>query len=209
MLNELRFGTTFYTIGVHFPINGADAVSQLGLQGLNLSDVPGVNAFPLFDFSDSTGFTPFGRDKTGTMRSQTTQVTENLSWIKGKHTMKFGADFRKVRYTDLESFGGADDFGAFTFNAATFSGNAFADFLLGLPSRRYIAQSGPDTRLHAYQTGVYAQDEWHVSGKLTVNLGLRWQALPPFTSEINNLGAFDPSNGGFILPNGGAAVQGF
>ena len=42
-----------------------------------------------------------------------------------------------------------------------------------------------------------------------MNLGLRWQALPPFTSEINNLGAFDPSNGGFILPNGGTARQGF
>jgi len=209
LLNELRFGTTYYTIGVNFPINGAGAVSQLGLQGLNLSDVPGVNAFPLFDFSDSTGFTPFGRDKTGTTRSQTTQVTENLSWIKGKHTMKFGADFRKVRYTDLESFGGADDFGAFTFNAATFSGNAFADFLLGLPSKSYIAQSGPDTRLHAYQTGVYAQDKWDITERLTVNLGLRWQALPPFTSELNNLGAFDPSNGGFILPNGGTARPGF
>jgi hypothetical protein len=209
LLNEVRFGTTFYAIGVNFPINGANAVAQLGLQGLNLSDVPGVNAFPLFDFSDSTGFTPFGRDKTGTTRSQTTQFTDNLSWVKGTHTMKFGVDFRKVRYTDLESFGGADDFGAFTFNAATFSGDAFADFLLGLPSKSYIAQSGPDTRLHAYQTGLYAQDEWRVNRKLTVSLGLRWQALPPFTSEIGNLGAFDPRNGGFVLPNGGTARQGF
>ena len=177
------------------------------MQGLNLGDVPGVNAFPTFDFSDGTGFTPIGRDKTGVLRSQTLQFADNLSWVKGSHTMKFGVDFRRVRYTDLESFGGSDDFGAFTFNAGTFSGNAFADLLLGLPSKSYIAQSGPDTRLHAYQTGLYAQDEWHASRNLTVTMGLRWQALPPFVSENNNLGAFDPRNGGFILPDSGTARQ--
>lgn len=208
LLNEVRFGLTYYTLGVHFPISGADAVQQLGLTGLNLGDVPGVNAFPTFDFSDSTGFTPIGRDKTGVTRSQTIQFTDNLSWIKGRHTMKFGADVRRVRYTDLESFGGSDDFGAFTFNAGTFTGNAFADLLLGLPSKSYIAQSGPDTMLHAYQTGVYAQDEWHATQNLTVTMGLRWQALPPFVSENHNLGAFDPRNGGFILPNNGTARQG-
>lgn len=208
LLNEARFGLTYYSRAVNFPISGADAVQRLGLAGLNLSDVPGVNAFPTFDYSDSTGFTPIGRDKTGVLRSQTIQFTDNLSWVKGKHTMKFGIDLRKVRYTDLESFGGSNDFGAFTFNAGTFSGNAFADLLLGLPSKSYIAQSGPDTKLHAYQTGLYAQDEWHAAKNLTVSLGLRWQALPPFVSENHNLGAFDARNGGFILPDNGTARQG-
>jgi hypothetical protein len=208
LLNEARFGLTYYTAVVNFPISGASAVQQLGLQGLNLSDVPNVNAFPTFDYSDGTNFTPIGRDKTGTTRSQTIQFTDNLSWVKGNHTVKFGVDLRRVRYTDLESFGGSNDFGAFTFNAATFSGNAFADLLLGLPSKSYVAQSGPDTKLHAYQTGLYAQDEWHMTRYITVSAGLRWQALPPFTSENNNLGAFDPSNGGFILPNNGVARQG-
>lgn len=208
LLNEVRFGLTYYAIQVNFPVSGANAVRTLGLAGLDLSDVPGVNAFPAFDFSDSTGFTPMGRDKTGITRSQTLQFTDNLSWIRGAHTLKFGVDFRRVRYTDLESFGGSDDFGAFTFNAGTFSGNAFADLLLGLPSKSYIAQSGADTRLHAYQTGVYAQDEWHAARNLTVSFGLRWQALPPFVSENANLGAFDPGNGGFIIPDNGTARQG-
>lgn len=205
LLNEARFGLTFYKSVVDFPISGASAVQQLGLQGLNLGDVPNVNAFPTFDYSDGTNFTTIGRDKTGMTRSQTLQFTDNLSWVKGNHTVKFGADFRRVRYTDLESFGGSNDFGAFYFNAATFSGNAFADLLLGLPSRSYIAQSGPDTKLHAYQTGLYAQDEWHMTRYITVSAGLRWQALPPFISENNNLGAFDPSNGGFILTDNGTA----
>jgi len=207
LLNEARFGLTYYTAIVDFPISGATSVQQLGLQGLDLSDVPNVNAFPTFDFSDGTNFTPIGRDKTGTTRSQTLQFADNLTLVKGSHTMKFGVDFRRVRYTDLESFGGSNDFGAFTFNAATFSGNAFSDLLLGLPSKSYVARSGPDTKLHAYQTGLYAQDEWHMTRYLTFSAGLRWQALPPFVSENNNLGAFDPSNGGFILPNNGSARQ--
>ncbi len=207
LFNEARFGLTFYKQVVDFPLSGAAVVQTLGLQGLNLGDVPNVNAFTTFDYSDGTNFTTIGRDKTGTTRSQTVQFTDNLSWIKGNHTMKFGVDFRRVRYTDLESFGGSNDFGSFTFNAATFSGNAFADLLLGLPSKSYVARSGPDTKLHAYQTGIYAQDEWHVTHYITLSAGLRWQALPPFTSENNNLGAFDPSNGGFILTNNGTARQ--
>jgi hypothetical protein len=192
LLNEARFGLTFYTAVVDFPISGVSAVQQLGLQGLNLGDVPNVNAFPTFAYSDGTNFTTIGRDKMGTTRSQTLQFTDNLSWVKGNHTVKFGVDVRRVRYTDLESFGGSNDFGAFTFNAATFSGNAFADLLRGLPSKSYVARSGPDTKLHAYQTGLYAQDEWHMTRYLTVSAGLRWQALPPFVSENNNLGRSIP-----------------
>jgi hypothetical protein len=209
VINEARFAATYYTIKVNFPISGAGAVQSLGLQGLNLSDVPNVNAFPGFNFSDGTGFTALGRDKTGTTRSQTLQFADNVSWVKGKHTMKFGVDFQRVYYYDLESFGGSDDFGQFTFNANTFSGNAFGDLLLGLPSKSYIAQSGPDVRARAYHTGVFAQDEWHATSKLTLSFGLRWQALPPFVSELGNLTSFNPANGGVILPSNGVAVTGF
>jgi len=209
VLNEARFAATYYTIKVNFPISGASAVQALGLQGLNLSDVPNVNAFPAFNFSDGTGFTALGRDKTGTTRSQTLQFADNVSWVKGKHAMKFGVDFQRVYYYDLESFGGSDDFGQFTFNANTFSGNAFGDLLLGLPSKSYIAQSGPDVRARAYHTGLFAQDEWHVTNKLTLSVGLRWQALPPFVSELGNLTAFNPANGGVILPGNGVPVAGF
>jgi Carboxypeptidase regulatory-like domain len=209
LLNEVRLGITHYAVRVNFPISGAAAVSKLGLTGLDLSDVPNVNAFPGFNFSDGTGFTPFGRDKTGVTRSQTTQVTDNLSWIKGKHTMKLGGDFRKVYYYDLESFGGSDDFGQFTFSAGSFTGNAFADLLLGLPAKSYIAQSGPDVRARAFQTGVYAQDEWHAARNLTINFGLRWQALQPFVSEIGNLTAFDVRNGGVIVPDNATLRSGF
>ena len=65
--------------------------------------------FPTFNFSD-TGLTPIGRDKAGVTKSQTIQFTDNISWARGKHTLKFRVDVRRVAYADIESFGGSDDF---------------------------------------------------------------------------------------------------
>jgi hypothetical protein len=209
LVNEARFGVSLFRLGVNFPIEGATAVEQLGLVGLDLSDHPTQSAFPTFNFNDGTGFSPIGRDKAGVTKSQTIQFTDNLSWAHNKHTLKIGVDVRRVAYADIESFGGSDDFGAFTFSSGTFSGNALADFLLGLPAKTYIAQSGPDVRAHTIQTGLYGQDEWRVNRRLTLSFGMRWQALPPFVSPLNNLTAFDKRNGGVIVPEHNVPVQGF
>ncbi|HEV3057159.1 MAG TPA: carboxypeptidase-like regulatory domain-containing protein [Vicinamibacterales bacterium] len=209
LINELRFGTSRYHLGVGFPIAGASAIQQLGLQGLDISNHAGVNAFPIFDFSDGTGFSPIGRDKTGVTESQTTQISDNLIWIRGKHALKFGADIRLLRYQDLESFGGADDFGALTFSANTFSGNAFADFLLGLPAKTYVARSGPDIDGRARQLGFYGQDTWAAGSRLTLNYGVRWQILPPFTEQNGNITVFDKQTGGVIIPGVSQPTPGF
>ena len=203
LVNEARFGLSYYQLQVTFPIQGAAAISTLGLQGLDISDHPTAGAFPIFNFSDDVGnYTPIGRDKDGITKSQTIQFTDSLSWVKGSHTIKAGVDVRRVAYVDLESFGGADDFGDFTFDQGVFTGNAFANLLLGLPTKTYVAQSGPDVHAHAIQTGLYAQDEWRVSDRFTLSYGLRWQALPPFASDLGNLTAFDVRNGGIIIPDG-------
>jgi Carboxypeptidase regulatory-like domain len=210
LVNEARFGLSFYQLQVLFPIQGAAAISTLGLQGLDISDHPTVSAFPIFTFGDDAGnYSPIGRDKAGTTKSQTIQFADNLTWIKGKHTLKFGADVRRVAYVDLESFGGADDFGSFTFDQGIFTGNAFANLLLGLPTKTYVAQSGPDVHAHAIQTGVYGQDEWRLNNRITLTFGLRWQALPPFVSDLANLTAFDIRNGGIIVPSGNQPRAGF
>ena len=209
LVNEARFGVSLFRMGVQFPIEGATAIQTLGLVGLDLSDHPTQGAFPTFNFNDGTGFTPIGRDKAGITKSQTIQFTDNVSWARGKHSLKFGGDVRRVGYADIESFGGSDDFGAFTFSSGTFTGNAFADFLLGLPAKTYVAQSGPDVRANTIQTGLYAQDEWRISHRLTLSFGLRWQALPPFVSPLTNLTAFDKRNGGVIVPDHNVPVEGF
>jgi Carboxypeptidase regulatory-like domain len=210
LVNEARFSLSFWQLAVRFPIQGATAIADLGLTGLDISDHPTSGAFPIFNFSDDPGnYSPIGRDKDGTTKSQTIQVADNLTWIKGKHSLKFGVDLRRVAYVDIESFGGADDFGQFTFDQGVFTGNAFANLLLGLPTKTYTAQSGPDVHAHTIQTGLYAQDELRLNDRLTLSFGLRWQALPPFVSDLNNLTAFDVNTGGIIIPAGNQPRAGF
>ncbi|MGB2606092.1 MAG: carboxypeptidase regulatory-like domain-containing protein [Candidatus Sulfotelmatobacter sp.] len=207
LLNEFRFGFTNVTTSVGFPIEGAAALSQLDLTGVNISQHPDTHAFPTFNFSAGTGFTPIGRDKTGVTQSKTTQLTDNLSLTRGKHTFKMGLDARRVRYFDLESFApvfNSDDFGDFIFQS-TFTGNAFGDFLEGLPTSLFFAVSSPDVGGTAWQYGVFGQDEYQVNSRLTLSYGLRWQILPGFTEDGGNLANFDQRNNSIVVPNNLAA----
>ena len=171
---------------------------------MNISQHPTTHAFPTFNFSAGTGFTPIGRDKTGVTQSKTTQFTDNLSWTRGKHTLKTGIDARRVRYADIETFLPSDDFGQFTFQP-TFTGNAFGDFLEGLPTTIFFAVSSPDVGGTAWEYSLFGQDEYQLNSRLTLSYGLRWQILPGFSEDGGNLANFDQRNNSIVVPNNLAA----
>jgi outer membrane receptor protein involved in Fe transport len=200
LVNEFRFGFTNVLTSVGFPIKGADALTQLDLTGVDISQHPDTFAFPTFNFSAGTGFEPIGRDKTGVTKSQTTQFTDNITWTRGSHTLKGGADLRRVRYFDVELFLPSDDFGQFTFQP-NFTGSAFGDFLQGAPTTLFFAVSSPDVGGTAWQYSFYGQDTWQVNSKLTVNYGLRWQVLPSFHEDGGNLANFDQTDNAIVVPN--------
>jgi len=200
LVNEFRFGFTNVTTSVGFPIEGADALAQLDLTGVNISQHSTTHAFPTFNFSAGTGFAPIGRDKAGVTQSKTSQFTDNLSWTRGKHTFKAGIDARRVRYADVETFLPSDDFGQFTFEP-TFTGNAFGDFLEGLPTTIFFAVSSPDVAGTAWQYSVFGQDEYQLTSRLTLSYGLRWQILPGFTEDGGNLANFDQRNNSIVVPD--------
>jgi hypothetical protein len=206
LLNEFRFGFTNVIVSVGFPIEGAAALSQLDLTGVDIRQHPTTDAFPTFNFGAGTGFTPIGRDKAGVTQSKTTQFTDNLTWTHGKHTLKTGLDVRRVRYADIETFLPSDDFGQFTFlppaqGLPTFTGNAFGNFLEGLPTTLFFAVSSPDVAGTAWQYSAFGQDEYQVTSKLTLNFGLRWQVLPAFQEDGGNLANFDQRNDSVVVPN--------
>ena len=203
LVNEFRFGFTNVTTSVDFPIEGADALSQLDLEGVDISQHPTTHAFPTFNFSAGTNFTPIGRDKAGITKSSTYQFTDNVSYSLGKHTLKAGIDARRVRYFDLESFApefASDDFGTFIFNP-TFTGNAFGDFLTGAPTTLDFAVSSPDVGGTAWQYSVFAQDEFQLTSRITLSYGLRWQVLPSFQEDGGNLANFDQSTNSIVVPD--------
>ncbi len=200
LVNEFRFGFTNAITSVGFPIEGADALTQLHLTGVDISQHSTTHAFPTFNFSAGTGFTPIGRDKTGVTQSKTLQFTDNATYTFGRHTLKAGIDARRVRYFDVELFLPSDDFGQFTFQP-TFTGNAFGDFLQGSPTTLFFAVSSPDVGGTAWQYGLFAQDEFQLSSKLTVNYGLRWQVLPAMHEDGGNLANFDQRNNSIVVPD--------
>src|SRR5580658_9037990 len=198
LLNEFRFGFTKTLLAPNFPIEGAAAISQLGLQDVDVSHHPTDGGFPSINFSNGTGFMPIGRDHVGNTLSATKQITDNLTYIRGRHTFRTGVDYRWVRFAVPEIETPSDDYGLFTFNGAL-TGNTFGDFLQGLPATAYFAVTGPRNNAGGPEMGLYGQDEWQVNSRLTVNAGLRWEWLPPFVDQHGIQANFDPVKNTIIV----------
>jgi hypothetical protein len=210
LLNEFRFGFTDTILSPNFAIVGAAALQGLGIQvggdqGVNVSNHPTDQGFPSINFSDGTNFTPIGRDHVGPTQSTTKQIADNITYTKGRHTIRAGVDVRWVRFAVPEIETPSDDYGLFTFNQNTFTGSSFGDFLLGEPNTTYFAVTGPRDNAGGVQTGIYGQDQWQVNDRLTVNFGLRWELLPPFVDKNGIQANFDPDYKG-VGANGQGAI---
>ena len=118
----------------------------------------------------------------------TYSVAENVSKTIGSHTLKAGLDFRKQR---LDRFFQQSNRGSFSFTGAV-SGNAIADFLLGLPtSTTRAVGKGIYNKIHQTRQGYYVQDDWRVSSQLTLNIGLRYEIMGVPQDSGGNLRTFD------------------
>jgi hypothetical protein len=203
LLNEFRFGLSNNVTSPRFPILGAQAISTLGLTGMDLTDsAKTYGGFPGFNFgSDSSGnFASVGLGKVGPTHSLTDEFTDNISWIKGRHTIKVGFDYRHLNYKTVNNFAYSDDFGYFDFTGG-FTGDSFADFLTGLPTLNFVAVTGPNINQNSGHYSVYAQDEYRVTDKLTVSYGLRWELLPPFSEASGNIANFNSATGDVVVPD--------
>jgi len=201
LLNEFRFGLTHFTENESFPIQGANAISQLGLilnNGINLSAHPNGEAFPTFAFSDGT-ITNIGQGRVGTTISSNIQFTDNVTRVLHKHSLRFGLDVRRQFYSAPMFYAPSDDFGQFSFNGSV-TDYSFGDFLLGLP-QSFFAVTSPQINAYSWHWGIYGQDEWQVNHHLTLNFGLRWEYLPAFIEESGDLASFDPQINSIVVPD--------
>jgi hypothetical protein len=204
LINEFRYGFTFSTTGNTNPFDGKTFTQNSGLQGLqNLF----YNGLPELDFSY---LTPLNADRlTSVSQSRTHVFTDNLTWVKGRHTMKFGLDIRRIEALTPLGFNGADNYGTFDYSSANFTGNEFADFLIGTPNTTFydVVQSDNDGKAKHYH--FYAQDQWRVSDSLTLSYGIRYEYHPAYHDPSGNIGNFDPSvakSGRVIYPTGKGAL---
>src|SRR5262245_16578239 len=188
-LNEIRGGysNTLETSGYPLAAQGADLIRSYAFTGL--PPTPASGGIPSFEFGDGT-FISSGGDKPRNILSRTLQFSDNYTWVRGSHAFKGGADVQYVEYKDQFTFFAGEDYGRYFFDGS-FSGNAFADFLLGIPNFTSYAQNAPDVNPYTTQFAVFVQDDWRPSANLTVNYGLRYDLRPPMLDRSNQLGNFD------------------
>lgn len=201
LLNEFRFGFSLFDNTNAMPFDGPGFTNSLGLKGLGPT-FP-YNGLPDIDISGQMQSLDVDRVD-GFGKSHTYQYTDNLTWIKGRHTMKFGGDIRHMRAGSALGFIGGDNYGNFSFDG-TFSQSAIGDFLLGLPvgTAYAIVKNDNDGLTNHY--AVYAQDSYRVSPKLTLEFGLRYEYHPSYKDSGGNIGNFDPSipkSGRVVYPTG-------
>jgi hypothetical protein len=157
--------------------------------------------FPRFDFGGNTNVSSLGQATFTTLKDRDLvhAVRGDVTRIRSRHTMKFGAEYRKLflNFTQLGQPDGQYTFGsqwtqqaAGTTATSTTGGNGFASFLVGVPNSGTIQHTFDIASASSY-FGIYAQDDWRISRKLTLNLGLRWDLDTPHTERYNRLSYFD------------------
>lgn len=196
LVNEARIGYTRFAFFRLQQDRNVNVIQSLGIGGLTDAGVtPFNNGAPQIivsgGFSTIGGPTnlPQGR------HDNTYYVAENMTYIRGSHTMKWGFDMRQFLFNSFFTSFGRGSFrfdGRFT-GASGCPGCAVADLLLGMPAQSDRNLGYPFHHARSFTSGYYFQDDWKVNSKLTLNLGLRYELnLPP--TEINNkLASFDPN----------------
>jgi hypothetical protein len=133
------------------------------------------------------------------------QIRDDISWTKGAHQFKMGGSW--ALYKKIQDLFGTTQ-GTFTFNqTGGYTGNSFADFLLGTASGYNELAVQDNGHWNNVSWGVWFQDNWRVNRKLTLNLGLRWDGVPHTYEANNRMGNFypnlyNPADAPVILPNG-------
>ena len=197
MLNELRGG--FNRDYAHSdPIGlklGESLAPQYGLNGIpagpNTAGIPPININGLTRLGSSPWRPQF-------QISQVWQLLDNLSWLKGNHSFKFGYEYRHTsdNFLDIESPQGQIFVnGIYTTPTGNFG---VPDFLLGDVDS---AQFTTPTVVHNYQTGnsFYGQDSWRVRNNLTVTYGVRYELFSPVLNHQNAVSNFTGANGGGLI----------
>ncbi|MGB6974835.1 MAG: carboxypeptidase-like regulatory domain-containing protein [Terracidiphilus sp.] len=171
----------------NFFTNGTDVATASGILGpndeaLNASALNyGVPNVVLSEFSGLSEQQP------NLSVAQTVSISESLSWIHGKHYMRFGGDYRRVHHDFL---GGSNSTGTFYFTGS-YTGSALGDFLLGEAQETTIDAAVTKSYLRENVFDLYALDDWRARSNVTLNYGVRYEFFAPYTEKYNHLAFVD------------------
>jgi hypothetical protein len=147
--------------------------------------------FPRFNFTGNN-ISPLGATQTSGFEARDTySLQPNVQTIRGRHSMKFGSEIRRYNRNAISP---ASASGNYTFarnwtqrdaqQGDSLSGSAFASFLLGNPTSGSVDRNA-DLAYQNYYTSFFFQDDWKITNKLTLNLGMRWDYETPIVERYN------------------------
>ena len=153
------------------------------------------------------GFMSTGAGNPGVQRGQIIQALDNLTWSTGKHSFKFGADFKRITDHDDNVFGNYRS-GWYVFDGSSSivpgsnginapAGEPYSGFLLGDPDyTEFSSTNDPTMNGQGYSYAFFGQDDWKITPRLTLNLGMRYELHPPIKETHYNTATFLPAYNG-------------
>jgi hypothetical protein len=194
LLNEFRAGFSRDTSNVASQLMGDKIISQVGIQGVTNTGIPGQ---PTLTISGITSTNSYSIHDKALINYQ---AMDHVSWTKGNHAFKFGVDF--IRDENNQNYLPNNLYGSFSFTGR-YSGAAYADFLLGLPQTTAQSNPAPSSYLRGVMWSLYAQDQFKVTPRLTLNYGIRWEFVPPYHDKFGRIFNYSPSAGALVVPDNG------
>jgi hypothetical protein len=199
VVNEFRAGYNYDNSLRESTFTADEVTAQLGIENAP-SLGPGRRGFPSFQFTAGanrpTNLADAGRNVDRTLRQNAFSMSDNVTWVRGGHTLKGGGLWSLN--TARDGFGFGVNFrGQYRFRGA-FTGNAFTDFLLGMPSdaRDQVTNRGA-LEGHSNDFAAFLQDDWRVNRNLTLFLGLRYEIVGAWHEKDLTLANFRPLEGGY------------
>lgn len=204
MVNELHLSFMRDNTNLGQPVGGRNV--SLASQGFTNPDgTPSIVALdPKGQSVENLNFNGYSTGAAANQLIQvnnTYQISDSFAKVLGGHTMTFGAEFHadQINAAPIAQFNGN-----FVFSG-TETGVDFADFLIGVPSQFNQSQLNPFYARNKY-VGLFAQDSRHLRENLTLNYGLRWDRIAPWSEKYNQISTFVPGAQSVVFPGAPAGI---
>ena len=176
-------------------VNGDKVVADLGLQGVNPKGISSRGGG--FPSTAITGYSTLTVAFGGPFNDRNFSFADNLNWARGRHVVKAGGELRTYRNYNGRVVDGV--YGNLTFDGSL-TGNAYADFLLGLPYSSLRLDPLIDRVQRSRELGLFVTDTFKVNGRLTLDYGLRWDYFTATTFEDGLMFNWDPATNAVMVP---------